>query len=132
MIAKSRLSKSIKVFGFVYLLLNGIICVVMGIFAIRAYITTNMSPGFMVFILPLIGIFAGYWMRTGKYGWWQILIIAVSLLLTVIIAFTAIFTIPRMERLNQHKIETSKKTGDQTSYDIAEKFAHLERNKFHD
>lgn len=103
------MSRLIKIFGSIYFLLNCIICAVMCIFTIHAMIKTEMSPGFVVFILPLIGIFSGYWMRTGKYGWWRILIIAVSLLLTVAIAFTAIFISPKLEKLKQKKFESAKK-----------------------
>jgi len=106
---KNRLSRSIKVFGSIYLFLNCIICVVMGIFAIRAFMTTNMSPGFVVFILPLIGIFSGYWMRTGKYGWWRVLIITISCLFTVAIVFTAIFIAPKMNQHKQNKFKTGQK-----------------------
>jgi len=109
MTVKDRLSKGIKVFGFLYFLLNCIICVVMAIFAIHAMIKTQMSPGFVVFILPVTGIFSGYWMRTGKYGWWRILIISTSLLLTAVIAFIAIFIAPKMEKLKQNKFEIHKK-----------------------
>lgn len=68
-----------------------------------------MSPGFIVFILPLIGIFSGYWMRNGKYGWWRILIISVSLLLSVSIVFTAIFISPKMEQHKQQKFNALQK-----------------------
>ncbi|MFH2058964.1 MAG: ankyrin repeat domain-containing protein [Pseudomonadota bacterium] len=77
----------------------------MAIFAIHAKIKTKMSPGFIIFILPLIGIFSGYWMRKGKYGWWRILIISVSLLLSVSIVYTAIFISPKMEQHKQQKFK---------------------------
>lgn len=109
MTIKNYIPKFIKGFGFIYFLINCIICVVMGIFAIHAYMTANMSPGFVVFLLPLIGIFSGYWMRTGKYGWWRIVIITASLLITMAILFTAIFVAPGMEKHKQNKFETIKK-----------------------
>ena len=105
---KDKLAKLVRAFGFVYFLLNCVILIVICILGINAMIKTTMSPGFMVLILPLIGIFAGYWMRVGRYGWWRILIIAVSRFLTGAIAFTAIFIAPKMEKLKQNKFETNK------------------------
>ncbi|MDD3846907.1 MAG: ankyrin repeat domain-containing protein [Syntrophorhabdaceae bacterium] len=106
MSVKSTLAKLIKIFGFVYFLLSCIICVVMCVFAIRAMMKTGMSPGFVVFILPLIGIFSGYWIWTARYGWWRMSIIAVSLLLTLAIAFTAIFIAPKMGKHSHNKLES--------------------------
>lgn len=106
---KDTVSKLIKGFGFVYLLLNCVAFIVMFIFAIHAKMKTNMSPGYVVATLPLIGIFSGYWMRTGKYGWWRLVVIIVSLSLSVAIIFTAIFIAPQMEQLKQKKFETIKK-----------------------
>ncbi len=106
---KSNLPKLIKVFGFVYFLLNCVVFIVMCILATHAKMKTNMSPGYVVFTLPLIGIFAGYWMRIGKYGWWRILLIVFSFLCTAAILFTAIFIGPKMEQLKKAKFETSKK-----------------------
>lgn len=109
MSVKSKLPILIKIFGSVYFFLNCIIFVVMFVFAIQALIKTDMSPGFVVFILPLIGILSGYWIWTAKYGWWRMLIIAVSLLLTLAIAFTAVFIAPKMEQHNKNKSEGHKK-----------------------
>ena len=104
---KKIFTKSLRMFGFVYFLLNVVLMVVMGIFAIQAMIKTDMSPGFVVFILPLMGMFSGYWMQTGRYGWWRISIIAVSLSLSVAIAFIAIFVAPEMEKHNQNKVKNT-------------------------
>jgi len=107
----SKLSKFIKGFGLVYSLLNVVLLIVMCIFAIHAKMKTNMSPGYVVAILPLTGIFSGYWMRIGKYGWWRALIIFVSLSVSTLIVFTAIFIAPKMEQVKKNKFEASKKTG---------------------
>lgn len=68
-----------------------------------------MSPGYVLGILPLLGIFSGYWMRIGKYGWWRILTIIVSLSLFVSILFTAIFIAPKMEQSKKDKFEAGKR-----------------------
>lgn len=106
---KDEVLKFFKIFGLIYFLLNCIVSAAMVIFAIRAYMATNMSPGYMVFILPLIGIFAGYWMHKGKYGWWRIIIITVNLLITVVILFTVIFIAPGIEKHKQNKFDPIKK-----------------------
>jgi len=106
---KPRLSKLIKGFGLIYFLLNCVILIVMCILAIHAKMKTNMSPGFVLAIPPLIGIFSGYWMRIEKYGWWRISIIIISLVLSSFILFTTIFIAPKMEQIKQDKFETIKK-----------------------
>jgi len=40
----------------------------MGMSAINAWMTSKPSLGYLVFLLPLAGIFAGYWIRKEKYG----------------------------------------------------------------
>ncbi|MBU1344390.1 MAG: hypothetical protein KKE44_19305 [Proteobacteria bacterium] len=106
---KDKLSKVIKGFGVVYFLLNCIICVVMCIFAVQAWMTTGMSPGYVVFIIPLMGMFSGYWIRIGKFGWWRSLVIAGSFLILTAILLTAIFISPKMELLKQKKFESAQK-----------------------
>ncbi len=48
-------------------------------------------------------------MWSGRYGLWRVLIIAVSLILTTAICYTAIFISPGMEKHKQDKFETIKK-----------------------
>ena len=103
-----RLSGFLKGFGFLYFLLNGLILIVMGIFAVHAKIKTNMSPGYIVAILPLLGVFSGYWMRIGKYGWWRILIIIISFSFSGAILLTAIFISPKLEQVKKEKFEAGK------------------------
>jgi len=76
---KDKMAKIIKGVGFVYIFLNCVVFLVMFIFAIHAKMKTNMGPGFLVFILPVMGIFSGYWMRISKYGWWRLVIIISSI-----------------------------------------------------
>ena len=97
------MAKIIKGFGFVYIFLNCVAFIVMFIFAMHAKMKTNMGPGFLVFILPVTGIFSGYWMKISKYGWWRLVIIISSLALSSAIIFTAIFIAPEMEQIKQKK-----------------------------
>ena len=107
---KDKIAKIIKGFGFVYIFLNCVVFIVMFIFAIHAKMKTNMGPGFLVFILPVTGIFSGYWMKISKYGWWRLVIIISSLTLSSAIIFTAIFIAPEMEQIKQKKVKHIKKT----------------------
>ena len=105
----NRLSKFTKGFGFVYLLLNSLLFIVMCILGVHAKMKTGMSPGYGVAALPLMGIFSGYWMQKGKYGWWRVFIILISLLISASLLLTAIFIAPKMEKIKQNKFETHQK-----------------------
>lgn len=106
---KSIWSKFIKGFGFIYFLVNCMMLAVILIMAVYTMIKTpQFTPGWIFLIFPTAGMFSGYWMRIGKYGWWRILIIAVSLLLTAAVAFTAIFVAPKMEEMKKAKFESMK------------------------
>jgi hypothetical protein len=59
----NKLAKLLRVSGSVYFLLNFVILIVICILAINAMIKTSMSPGFMVLILPLIGILEINWRK---------------------------------------------------------------------
>jgi len=82
--------------------------IVMFIFVLHAKMKTNLSPGYIVAILPLSGIFSGYWIRIGKYGWWRVLIIFISISLSTFILFMAIFIVPKMEQVKEEKSETHR------------------------
>lgn len=112
-----RLTKFVNIFGFVYFVLNLILFIVMCIFAVHAKIETDMSPGIIVFLFPLIGVFTGYWMRTGKYGWWRSILIVISLLASLILLFMAVFVFPEIKAINQKefKLKATLKTIDQNS-----------------
>lgn len=77
--------------------------------------TSNFSFAYFVFILPLSGIFTGYWIRKGKYGWWRCVIMAINIMLTLAILLTAIFISPKLESLKQKKFKDSHQ---QTSTNI--------------
>lgn len=84
-------------------------------FAINACMTSNFSFAYFVFILPLSGIFTGYWIRKEKYGWWRGIIMAINIMLTFAILFTAVFISPKLESVKQKKFENIQK---QTSKEI--------------
>lgn len=106
---KTKLKTLLKTFGFIYFICNIVIFAVMGMFAINACMTSKPSLGYLVFLLPLAGIFTGYWIRKEKYGWWRSVAIGVNLFLTAVILFTAIFISPKTQALKQQKFEASQK-----------------------
>ena len=96
-------------FGFVYFICNIVICAVMVMFAINAWMMSKLSMGYLVLLLPFSGIFAGYWLRKERYGWRRSVIISVNIFLTAVVLFTAIFISPKTEMLKQKKVEASQK-----------------------
>jgi len=110
MAMKNKFAEAIKIFGLFYFFINILFCISLIVFAIQALIKVQMSPGFIVLILPVIGIFAGYWMRYGKYGWWRVLIILISLSLSIAIVFTAVFISPKLEQQKHQKFLARQKT----------------------
>jgi hypothetical protein len=110
MAMKNKFAEAIKMFGLFYFFINILLCISLVIFAIQAFIKTQISPGFIVLLLPIVGIFSGYWMRYGKYGWWRILIISISLFLSIAIVFTAIFISPKLEQQKHQKFLAQQKT----------------------
>ncbi len=107
---KKKTKKLIKNFGFVYFIGNIVILAVMVMFAINAWMSTGMSPGYLVSVLPLTGIFAGYWLRKSQFGWWRCLIIVINLILTASILFSAVFIAPQLEKTKQIKYESLQKS----------------------
>jgi hypothetical protein len=105
----TKLNALLKIFGFVYFICNIVICAVMVMFAINAWMISNLSMGYLIFLLPLAGIFTGYWIRKERYGWWRSMIIGVNIFLTLAVLFTAIFISPKMQMLKQNKVEASQK-----------------------
>lgn len=95
---KNKFAEAIKVFGLFYFFINILVTVSFVIFAIQALINGSISSGFIVLILPVAGIFCGYWMRQGTYGWWRISIISISLFLSTAILFTVFFISPKLEQ----------------------------------
>jgi hypothetical protein len=105
---KTKLKALLKIFGFVYFIGNIVICAVMVMFAVNAWMILKPSWGYLAFLLPLAGVFAGYWIRKEKYGWWRSMIIGINIFLTAAILFTAIFISPKMQTLKQNKFEASQ------------------------
>lgn len=99
---KGKLSKLVKVFGFLYFLFNCMIFTVICIMLIYTMIKTpQFSPGWILLIFPGVGIFAGRWIRVGKYGWWRSIIIALSLICSAAVLFIAFVAGPQLEKIKK-------------------------------
>ena len=70
------------------------------------------SPGWIFLLVPAIGIFSGYWIRTGKYGWARILVITLSFICSAAFLFIAFVAGPQLETLQAEqfaKMQASQK-----------------------
>ena len=101
----------LKKTGFLYFILNMIICGTMILFAVTAWLSSSFSIAYFVFLLPMAGMFTGFWIYKGKYGWWRILVMTVNILLTFAILFTAVFISPKLDDVKQKKLENSQSQG---------------------
>ncbi|MCD6580933.1 MAG: ankyrin repeat domain-containing protein [Desulfuromusa sp.] len=104
------MSKFSKIFGSLYFALNCLIFITIFILAIYTsgkYL--QFSPGWIFLLFPGIGMLSGYWIRTGRYGWTRSLIIAVSLLCSIIFLFIAFVAGPQLEKLEAEKVAKIQK-----------------------
>ena len=107
MAEKGTLAKFLKIFGMLYFVCNVLIFVVICIMAIYSsgkYL--QFSPGWTFLLVPAIGMFSGYWIRAGKYGWARSLVIAASLICSAALLFIVFVIGPQMKDL---EAETFKK-----------------------
>ena len=98
------MSKFLKIFGFLYLIFN---CVSFTVICIMTIFSTARSPQFspewIFLIVPVPGMVAGYWILTGKYGWWRGLVIALSLVFSALFLFIAFVGGPQIEKIKEEK-----------------------------
>jgi hypothetical protein len=101
---KDAWGKGVKIFGFVFFAFNLIVFMVILTMMLYAIIRIpEYSPGIIVLAFPIIGMFAGRWMRVGQYGWWRSIIIVLSLLFSVSCLFIVFVIAPQMEKLKVEK-----------------------------
>jgi hypothetical protein len=102
---KDKVIKLTKAFGFAYLFLNCMLFIVICIFTVHGKIKMGLTPELSLFVVPLIGMLSGNWIRLGSYGWWRSLIILVSLSCAVAIIFISVFISPKLKHLKQQQLE---------------------------
>jgi len=104
MVKQGRLSKCSNILGFIYFLFNFVlftVILILAIFTTGKYL--QFSPGWIFLTFPAIGMLSGYWIRTGKYGWWRSLIVAFSCLCSAVFLFIAFVGGPQMEKVKEEK-----------------------------
>ena len=69
--------------------------------------SSQFSTEWIFLIIPGAGMFAGYWIRTGKYGWGRGLVIALSLSSSAVFLFIALVVGPQMGKIKEEKFVTS-------------------------
>jgi len=102
----SKASKFLQLFGFVYFSFNVVLFVV--IFIMAVYTTgryLQFSPGWVYLLFPALGMFSGYWIRIGKFGWARGLAITASMICTAAFLFIALVAAPQMEELKTEKFK---------------------------
>ena len=99
------MSKFLKIFGSLYFALNCLILItifILAIFTSGKYL--QFSPGWIFLLFPGIGMLSGYWIRTGNFNWARSLIIAVSLLCSIVFLFIAFVAGPQLEKLEAENL----------------------------
>ena len=110
MAEQSKLSKFIKIFGFLYFLANCMAFAVICVMTIYTMVKTpQFTPGWILLIVPTAGILSGRWIRIGKYGWARSFVIALSLLATAAILFIALVAGPQAEKIHKGHAEIAAK-----------------------
>jgi hypothetical protein len=99
-------TKAFKIFGFLYFIFNFLIFIAIFILAIYTSVKyQQFSSGWMLVLLPSIGMLSGYWLRSGKYGWLRSVIIAVSFVFTLALLFIAFVSGPQLDKLKAEKFK---------------------------
>ncbi len=98
---QGRLLKFLEIFGFLYLVGHSIVFITVGILILSARQNAPANPGYILILLPALGIFAGYYIWKGQYNWWRNIIIAMSFLILGVVIFIALVAAPQMEKTHK-------------------------------
>ena len=108
---KKFIANILKVFGFLFFLLNAVILTVVIILTAASCIgagSLTLSSEWIFVIFPICGMLAGWWLRRGRYGILRTLIITVSLLFAAGILFIAVYISPIIEKTHHEKTANSE------------------------
>lgn len=96
-----KLSRFLKIFGFLYLIVHAIVVIAVTIFIFEARANAPANPGFILILIPALGVFAGYYIWKGQYNWWRNIIIAISVLIMGVVLFIALVATPEIKKINK-------------------------------
>ncbi len=102
-------AKFLKILGFLYLVVHGIVVVAVGILILSARQNAPANPGYILILMPALGAFAGYFIWKGQYDWWRNIIIAMSLVVWGVVLFTALIAAPQMEKIHKADADLESK-----------------------
>ncbi|HLF17415.1 MAG TPA: hypothetical protein VI749_00775 [Candidatus Omnitrophota bacterium] len=84
--------KNIRIaFGFIYFIFNVIFLTVFTILEVYWLIEKDGDPGAIMLVFPILGLFAGSWIRHGRFGWWRVSLIVISLLCSAAAIYLGFF-----------------------------------------
>jgi len=87
-----------------YFLFNAMIFTVICIMSIYTMIRNpEFWPGWILLVFPTIGMFAGRWIRIGKYGLWRSIVMGLSFLYFIGFLLAVFVLGPQMEKLKEQK-----------------------------
>jgi hypothetical protein len=96
---------TLKTFGYLYFLLNAVmfavILIMIASFYARPLPPGGESAGWILLVIPILGLAAGAWIRHGRFGILRILAILASFLVTAAILFIAFFVSPAIEKIHK-------------------------------